>query len=119
MTIDRIRPTRAPNETPSGEQNWRELFFLHWSYAPEAIAPHLPSGMTLDLWEGRALVGVVPFLMRDVRPSWLPRALAMDFLETNLRTYVIVNDEPGVFFFSLEASAWLAVRAARTGWGLP
>ena len=124
MTIDRIAPARRPNEMPSGEQNWRELFFLHWSYAPEVIAPHLskwmePKGMELDLWEGRAMVGVVPFLMRGVRPSWLPKMFAMDFLETNLRTYVIVNGEPGVLFFSLEASSWLAVQAARIGWGLP
>lgn len=119
MAIDRIAPTQRPSETPSGEQNWRELFFLHWSYPPEVLATHLPRGMELDLWEGRAMVGVVPFLMRGVRPSWLPKMFAMDFLETNLRTYVMVNGEPGVLFFSLEASSWLAVRAARIGWGLP
>lgn len=117
--IDRIAPTRRPSETPSGAQTWRELFFLHWTFDPEALRPLVPKELELDLWEGRAYVGVVPFRMEGIRPSWLPRAMAMDFLETNLRTYVVVNGEPGVYFFSLDASSWLAVQAARLGWGLP
>ncbi len=117
--LDRVAPTRRPAGTPSGHQRWRELFFLHWTFPPAAIAARLPPGMTLDTWDGQAYVGVVPFRMEAVRPRWLPRPLALDFLETNLRTYVIVGGEPGVYFFSLEASSWLAVRAARAGWGLP
>ncbi len=117
--IDRIAPTRRPNARPTGEQRWRQLFFLHWTYDADVVAALVPPGMTLDLWEGRAYVGLVPFLMEGVRPSWLPRTFAMDFLETNLRTYVTVDGEPGVLFFSLEASSWLAVKAARLGWGLP
>ena len=57
--------------------------------------------------------------MVDIAPSWLPGALSLHFLETNLRTYVHHRGEPGVYFFSLEASSWLAVKAARWGWGLP
>lgn len=117
--IDRIAPTRRPDETPSGEQKWRELFFLHWTFEPEAVRALVPEALELDLWEGRAYVGVVPFRMVDIRPSWLPRPLAMDFLETNLRTYVHHRGAPGVYFFSLEASSWLAVKAARWTWSLP
>ena len=62
---------------------------------------------------------MVPFRMERIRPSWLPSALAMDFLELNLRTYVHFKGRPAVWFFSLEASSWLAVQAARTGWSLP
>src|SRR5262249_27776428 len=41
-------------------------------------------------------------------------------LETNVRTYVRgVDGEPGVYFFSLEASSLLAVTAARLLFGLP
>ena len=79
----------------------------------------MPTSFELNLWQGRAWVGLVPFRMEATRPSWLPRRAALDFLETNLRTYVHRNGEPGVFFFSLEASSWLAVRAARLMWGLP
>ncbi len=117
--IDRIAPSQRPAGRPSGTQRWRDLFFLHWAIPAERIAALVPAGMTLDLWQGQAYVGAVPFRMEGVRPNWLPRALAMNFLETNLRTYVVGGDEPGVLFFSLEASSWLAVQAARRGWGLP
>jgi len=44
----------------------------------------------------------------------------LQLLRDELRTYVQHRgDAPGVYFFSLEASSWLAVQAARSGWGLP
>lgn len=47
------------------------------------------------------------------------RKNALSFLETNLRTYVVCNGRPGIYFFSLEANSRLAVTGARTGWSLP
>lgn len=108
-----------PNERPSGWQSWRDLLFVHWRVPVEALRALVPPELELDLWEGEALVGVVPFLMEGVRPAWLPRLMALDFLETNTRTYVRHRGRPGVYFFSLEASSLLAVKAARWGWGLP
>lgn len=117
--VDRLSPAHRPKGPPSGFQNWRELLFVHWTYPLELVRPLVPPQLELDAWGGRAYVGVVPFVMKDIRPSALPRFLALDFLETNLRTYVLHRGEPGVFFFSLEASSRLAVKAARWGWGLP
>ncbi|MFT3706398.1 MAG: DUF2071 domain-containing protein [Archangium sp.] len=118
--IDRLAPTRRPDRSPSGYQNWRELLFVHWSYPVEAVRPLVPPELELDCFEpGRVFVGAVPFVMKDIRLALQPRFTAMNFLETNLRTYVLHKNEPGVFFFSLEASSRLAVRAARWGWGLP
>jgi uncharacterized protein YqjF (DUF2071 family) len=112
------RPPR-PDKRPSGYQNWRELLFVHWTFAPEEVRKLVPPQLELDLWDGRAYVGVVPFAMEGVRPARVPRALAFDFLETNLRTYVRRGDRAGVYFFSLEAASFIAVKAARWGWGLP
>lgn len=118
--MDRIAPTQRPEGKNAGTQRWRELLFLHWPVPVEALRPLIPARLSLDLWEGEAFVGVVPFLMREIAPSWWPKALGFDFLECNLRTYVHLEGEgPGVYFFSLEASSWLAVQAARVGWGLP
>jgi uncharacterized protein len=117
--IDRVLPTRRPEGPNAGTQGWRELLFAHWSFPPGIVRPLVPDVLELDLWEGRAWVGLVPFKMVDIRPAFVPRALALDFLETNLRTYVLHDDQPGVWFFSLEASSRLAVRAARLMWGLP
>jgi uncharacterized protein YqjF (DUF2071 family) len=41
------------------------------------------------------------------------------FPELNVRTYVVHGDKPGVYFFSLDATSALAVRAARMGFHLP
>lgn len=118
--MDRIAPTRRPEGKNAGTQSWRDLLFVHWEVPQQALRSLLPTRLSIDTWEGRAYVGLVPFAMREIRPSWLPRVLALDFLETNLRTYVHLDgQEPGVWFFSLEASSWLAVTAARLGWALP
>ncbi len=51
---------------------WSELLFAHWSLEPSAVARWLPRGLELDVRDGRAWVGVVPFLMSDVAPRCLP-----------------------------------------------
>ena len=117
--IDRLGPTQRPQEPVWGYQNWRKLLFLHWQVPLEALRPLVPDALTLDVHDGVAYVGVVPFVMRDIRPRWWPAAAAFNFLETNVRTYVHLDGQPGVYFFSLEASSRLAVLAARYGWGLP
>jgi uncharacterized protein YqjF (DUF2071 family) len=120
LDLDRVTPTRRPEGVSrSGQQKWRSLLFLHWRLPAAALRAVVPRELELDLWEGQAYVGVVPFEMVDIRPAWLPGAFALDFLETNLRTYVHYRGEPGVYFFSLEASSRLAVQAARWGWSLP
>jgi hypothetical protein len=60
--------------------------------------------------------------MHDVRPSrFLPAVpTAGRFEETNLRTYVhLAGRDPGVWFFSLDASSALAVLGARAFFHLP
>lgn len=119
MAIDRVSPSRRPELSNSGTQTWKDLLFVHWPVDASALRPLLPEELTLDDFEGRCYVGLVPFLMRDIRAAWMPRATALSFLETNLRTYVRYRDRPGVWFFSLEASSWLAVQVARSVWKLP
>lgn len=115
--LDRITPSVRPAGRRSGFQRWQELLFVHYVYPLESLRQLVPPELELDPWDDLGWVGVVPFRMRGIRPSWLP--FGIDFLETNLRTYVHYKGEPGIFFFSLEASSWLAVQAARRGWGLP
>src|SRR5262245_14605094 len=116
----------AVRERPAGRrpvmyQRWEDLLFLHWTYDPAAIQRTLPRGLVVDTFEGRSYVGIVPFFMCDVRPRFCPRVpYVSDFLELNIRTYVY--DErgvPGIWFYSLDANQWLAVRAARQFFCLP
>ncbi len=58
--------------------------------------------------------------MRGVRPRWVPPLPGVSaFVELNLRTYVVAEGKPGVWFFSLDASSRLAVRGARLLFHLP
>lgn len=113
--------TRPAGRKPAMYQRWDDLLFLHWSYAPMAIQSTLPRGLTVDTFEGKAYIGIVPFFMRDVRPSFCPRLPGFsDFLELNVRTYVYNEQSvPGVWFYSLDANQPLAVRAARRFFRLP
>jgi uncharacterized protein YqjF (DUF2071 family) len=120
-TLARLAPTRRPSRRPIGFQSWSNLLFLHWRLPADTVRSLLPGELTLDTWDGEALVGLVPFQMSGVRPWWSPSVPGVsNFCETNVRTYVHHrNQNPGVWFFSLEAASSLAVRIARWRWSLP
>lgn len=113
----RVRPAR----TAAMRMGWRDLLFLHWRWDPAEIQARLPSGLFVDTHDGAAWLGVVPFWMDAVRPSFLPPLPGLSwFLELNLRTYVYTSDgTPGVWFFSLDCNQPLAVRIARGVFSLP
>ncbi len=99
---------------------WCDVAFAHWRIDPAQIEPALPPGLILDTFDGSAWLSVVPFRMTGVHPVGTPVMPGFaDVREINLRTYVRVGDRRAVYFFSLDAASWLAVRAARVMTGLP
>jgi uncharacterized protein YqjF (DUF2071 family) len=99
---------------------WSELLFAHWQVDPDLVQKQLPGGLTVDTFDGAAWVGVVPFLMSDVAPRWCPAVPGLSaFPELNVRTYVMRDEKPGVWFFSLDAANAVAVRVARATFCLP
>ena len=109
---------------PSGrwvlEQVWHDLLFAHWPVDPGDLRPRLPPGAELDLFEGRAWVGVVPFRMSGIRARGLPPLPGLSaFPEINVRTYAVAGGRPGVLFLSLDAANRVAVAAARRFFHLP
>lgn len=102
-------------------QRWQCLTYLHWAYDPAVVAPFLPPRVRVDTFDGVAWVGLVPFLMTDVRPVGVPSPGNLGrFLETNVRTYTVGPDgRRGVFFFSLDAERALPVATARLTYRLP
>lgn len=118
--VDRISPTIAPDQPVLMHQTWRHLLFLHWKISPQLIQPLLPPGLTVDLIDGNAWVSVTPFTL-SLRPSVGPAIPLLNrFHEVNVRTYVHRNGkDPGVWFFSLDASNPAAVAGARAAYKLP
>jgi uncharacterized protein YqjF (DUF2071 family) len=102
-------------------QDWHHLLFLHWEVPPEQLQALLPKELTVDTFDGKAYVGLVPFTVSGVRPPFLPPLPGVSsFHEINVRTYVHRGgSDPGVWFFSLDASSTLAVNAARLAYKLP
>jgi uncharacterized protein YqjF (DUF2071 family) len=101
-------------------QTWHDLLFAHWPIDASQLRGKVPSAFELDVFDGHAWIGVVPFYMSNVSPRGVPSLPGVsEFPELNVRTYVTVGGKPGVYFFSLDAGSALAVRAARTLLNLP
>jgi uncharacterized protein len=119
--IDRFSPRQEPREPTVLRQNWRELLVVHWELDPEQLRRLIPPRLTLDLHEGRAYISLTPFRVTGVRPPLMPPLPVVSrFGEVNVRTYVHLDGaDPGVWFFSLDASSRLAVAGARLAYHLP
>jgi uncharacterized protein YqjF (DUF2071 family) len=114
------RPWPMPSGPWVMTQTWNDLLFAHWPVDASQLIAKLPPGISLDLHQGRAWVGLVPFYMTNVALRGMPAVPGVSaFAELNVRTYVRVGDKPGVYFFSLDAASRLAVRVARRFYHLP
>ena len=114
------RPWPIPRSPWLMTQSWHDLLFAHWRVDVSEMRRAVPAAFDLDLFEGEAWLGVVPFRMTNVGLRASPALPWLSaFPELNVRTYVRVADRPGVYFFSLDADRRLAVAAARALLNLP
>ena len=114
------RPWPVPAGAWIMEQTWNDLLFAHWPVSSEILRPLVPSGLSLDAFDGQCWVAVAPFHMTGVRLRGLPPIPGVSrFPELNVRTYVTVGGKPGVYFFSLDAASLSAVWSARKAYRLP
>lgn len=98
---------------------WRRLIMAQYEVAPEVLAPYLPRGLELDLYQGKCYVSLVGFLFDKVRVKGFAVPWHKSFEEINLRFYVRRREEDGsvkrgvVFvreFVPRRAIAWVAKR---------
>lgn len=121
---DKSLPRGLPIGTePLFRTNWDEVLMVHYEVDPAALAPFVP--FPLDLHEGRAFVSLVAFHMRRTRLTrggflgrWLGGLLA-DHGFLNVRTYVTVNGEPGIFFLTEHVDNLLSLKLGPALFGLP
>ena len=66
-----------------------------WRVPPEVLAPHVPAGTRLDLWDGSPWASLVAFEFRDVRVRGVAIPFHTDFVEVNLRFYTVRDTQEG------------------------
>lgn len=114
------RPWPMPRAPWVFTQSWHDLLFAHWKVDAAQLRALVPAQFELDLFDGEAWVGIVPFRMSNLSLRLVPNIPGLSaFPELNVRTYVTVDDRPGVYFFSLDAANVHAVAAAREMLNLP
>src|SRR5262245_8592783 len=102
------------------KQIWHDLIFAHWPVPVDQLRPLIPARLQIDTYEGQAWIGVVPFHMSGIRPRLFPAIPWLTaFPALNVRTYVVTDEKPGVWFFSLDAANPVAVAIARRWFLLP
>ena len=102
-------------------QGWYDLTALHWRHDPGEVQALLPDGFAVDVIDGSAWVGLIPFDMRRIRVPGLPAFGPLSsFPETNLRTYIVdPAGRRGVWFFSLDITRLVPALVARVSYRLP
>jgi uncharacterized protein YqjF (DUF2071 family) len=115
ITPDPPRRVRVPLL----RQSWLDVVFLHWETDPVTARDRLPAGVDLDLFDGRAYVGLVALTM-DVALGGAPLPFVDSFPELNVRLYTVDrHGRRGIAFCSMDAGRLLPAVAGRWGYGLP
>ena len=110
----------APVQRAVMVQQWRDLSYIHWRYDPAEVQALLPPGIEVDVFDGSAWVGLIPFSMKGIGLPGMPAVPYLgSFPEVNVRTYVRCQGVPGVWFFSLDVNRLLPALVARSTYLLP
>ncbi len=100
------------------KQRWNHVLFLNWKVDPSQIQFKVP--FPLDLYEGKAVISVVPFFMDQIRFPLTPAIPWISSLwELNLRTYVTSNGIPGIYFLRLDSNHRIGNWIAKNFFKLP
>lgn len=108
---------------PTLVSDWLETVMIHFEVSPEVLQRETP--FELDCFGGRAYVTLVAFTMIGLRSRRWPRAGRLflrpigthEFL--NIRTYVRVNGESGIYFLVEYLPNRLSVLLGPSVYGLP
>lgn len=68
--------------------HWENLIMANYEIHPDLLAPYLPKGVELDLFNNKAYVSLVGFMFKKTSLFNIPIPLLGTFEEINLRFYV-------------------------------
>jgi len=93
---------------------WHKLIMAQYAVDPAILAPYLPPGTQLDLFQGTCFVSLVGFLFDRVRIKGIPIPFHTRFEEVNLRFYVRRIDPDGTIRRGVTFISEFVPRAAIT-----
>jgi uncharacterized protein YqjF (DUF2071 family) len=103
--------------------DWMRTLMIHYEVEPAALQRVVP--FQLDLRDGRAFISAVAFTLSRMRPrfcsrisAWLLKPISTHHF-LNVRTYVRVNGETGIYFLAEWLSNRLSVILGPLAFGLP
>lgn len=98
-------------------QTWEDVTYLSYPVDPAAIQAHIPAGLELDLFEGKAWISLVPMRVSSQRVrGMLPMPDDGRMEELNVRTYVHYQGLRGVWFLSVNVDlGWMVTLGRVTG----
>jgi uncharacterized protein YqjF (DUF2071 family) len=93
-------------------QTWRHVLFAHWQVPVGALVRELPHGLQLDTHDAHAWLTVTCCELTGLRlRGMFPLPYLSSFAEVAVRTYVVRDGKPGIWFLSMDTAS----RAARAG----
>ena len=98
------RPFPLPEKKWKYYKEWHNVIFAHWKADENSLKNLIPEGLRLDHFNGEAWISLVAFTSKNLLLHYQPSFPAFsDFHEITMRTYVLRNNKPGIYFLSLEA----------------
>jgi len=99
----------------------RDVLFAHWPLDAGVVESRVPDTLDVETFDGSAWVSVLALENRGFGPGpirlppWLERGVP----QLNLRTYVTLDGQRGVYFLALDTDARLPATVGRRAFGIP
>jgi uncharacterized protein YqjF (DUF2071 family) len=101
-------------------QQWHDTLFFHWEVPVYFLREHIPKEIELDTFNNMSWVSLVAFEVKNMRFRNAPAVpYISNFQEINIRTYVIKDEIPGIYMFSIETDKLIEVLLTKVFIGLP
>ena len=93
-------PFPMPDRPHALSQEWRNLIFMHWEVEPSNLEPYIPENLELDLFEGKAYVGTIPFQMKNEDQDFFLPAWNIDISLNSISALTLRKTAYRVYYFS-------------------
>ena len=114
------RPRPLPDSDWALAETRRDMLLAHWPVALDDLARLLPPDLPVDTFDGEVWLGLIACRLEGIRARGLPPLPGLSSgPQLEVATYVTLDDQPGLWFFSVERPRTLLVEVAKRSHRLP